>query len=70
MKFELLIKDHSWSFCCTLFFEVLNNIDETKISFFQRDDLSQSENLLLKTWLLLLNELLIKAIWIVNVLMM
>ena len=31
MRFELLMKNHSWLFCCTLFFEVLNDINETEI---------------------------------------
>ena len=36
--------------------------------FSQKDNLSQSKNLLLKTWLLLLNKSLIRAIQTVSVL--
>ena len=34
MRFELLIEDCSCLFCCTLSFEVLNDVDETEIFLF------------------------------------
>ena len=34
MKFELLIKDCCYSFCCILSSEVLNDVDKTEIFLF------------------------------------